>query len=172
MPATNINGSQTVFTSRQTLVVYRQFNVPTYPANGYLIAPSTDSTLLTYSAGRVLATYGSDAPSPELEGMLVNWDPSSSVTSQTIPTHILSDEFTHDLLGVDTTTAATYTATCNRVPCTSLSIGLCLYAGAITEANTATIVTAFYTAYTTTVLGQSSNTLGSQDVITIQSVAV
>ena len=165
MSATNINVSQVAFTSKQTPVVYRQFNVPTYLANGHLIAPSTDATLPLYSAGRILATYGADAPSPELVGMLVNWDHTSAVVSQTKPTHILSDEFTHDMAGVDTTTAETYTATCNRVPCTSLSIGLCLYANAITEGNTATVVTAFNAAYTVTVLGQSRNTLDVQNEI-------
>ena len=170
MPATNINGSQRVFNSKQTPVVCSQFNVPNYPANGHLIAPSTDNTLPLYGAGRILATYGSDAPSPELVGMLVNWNPASSVNSQKVPTHILSDEFVHDMPGVNTTTAETYTATCNRVTCTPLAIGLALYANAITEGNTATIVTAFYAAYTTTVVGQSSNTLDTQNVISIQSL--
>lgn len=170
MPADHINGSQQVFNSKQTPVVCKQFNVPPYPADGHLIAPSTDTTLPLYSAGRILATYGSDAPSPELVGMLVNWDPASSVNSQKVPTHILSDEFVHNMPGVDTTTAETYTATCNRVACTPLAIGLGLYSNAIAEGNTSTIVTAFYAAYTTIVLGQSSNTLDTQNVISIQSL--
>jgi len=171
MSATSINGSQTVFTSKQTPVVYRQFNVPTYPADGHLIAPSTDATLPLYSAGRILATYGADAPSPELVGMLVNWDSASAVVSQTKPTHILSDEFTHDMPGVDTTSTETYTATCNRIPCVVIGIGLSLYEDALIAGNTATVKTAFDAAYTVTVLGQSRNTLDVQNVISIQSVA-
>lgn len=171
MVASTINASQRVFQSKQTPVVCTQYNVPRYPANGYLLAPSTDVDLPTYSAGRILATYGSDAPEPEMEGMKVNWDPTSSVASQAVPTDILSDEFVHNLLGVDLTTTETFTATCNRVNCTPLGIGLALYSNAIEEGNTPDIVTAFYAAYTTTVLGESSNTNNTQNVISIQSVA-
>lgn len=171
MPADGILNQNRVYNSKQTPVVYRQFNVPQYPPTGELIAPSTDTTLKTYSAGRILARYGSDAPSPELVGKLVNWNPLSTVVSQKTPTHILSDEFIHDMPGIDTTTTVTFTATANRVECTPLLIGLALFSNAIAAANTATIVTAFNTAFKTAVIGVSANTLDTTNVISIQSTA-
>lgn len=164
-----INLAQGVFNRKQTPVVCTQFNAPTYPSIGSIIAPSTDATLKTYSAGRILATYGNDAPSADLVGTLVNWNPASTVASQKIPTHILSDEFAHDLVGIDLTSTSTATATINRVACTPLLIGLSLFYNAIVSGNTATIVTAFNTAFKTATLGNSRNADSVTKVISIQS---
>jgi hypothetical protein len=170
MSATGINNATKVFKSKQTPVVCLQYNVPQYPSIGALLAPSTDTTLPLYSAGRLLATYGVDAPDPALVGKSVNWDPASAVVSQQTPTHILSDEFVHDLVGIDITNNDTLTATANRVRITPLGIGLGLYLNAITSGNTAAIVTAFNAAFRTIVLGNSSNTLETTQVISIQEV--
>lgn len=166
--AININGAKKVFASKQTLVVYQQGNAPTYRSVSKILAPSTDATLPLYSAGRILATYGADAPSPDLIGCAVNWDPTSAIASQKIATHILSDEFVHDVTGIDITSTLTMTETINRVACTPLGINLSLYYSAIALNNTAAVVTAFNTSFATINLGDTSNTNTADKVISIQ----
>lgn len=165
----NINNQTPQFTSKQTLVVYQQFNAPRYPSVNGVLAPSTDTAWPTYSAGRILACYGSDAPKPELVGAYVNYDPSSTVASQTVPVAVLSAPFIQNLTGLDITSTATMTATLNRVEIAPLLIGTSLYKGALTNANEATIVLAFNASFDIASLGKVKNGMSDDEVITIQS---
>ena len=166
----NINDQQKVFSSVQTLVVYQQFNAPRYPAINVLLAPSTDATLPTYSAGRLLAQYGADAPSADLVGMYVNYDPASAVVSQQKCVAVLSAPFVQDLPGVDVTSTETMTATINRVEVTPLLIGTSLYLSAIENANDAAVVTAFEGAFTLASLGNVNVGMEPTQVVSIQAV--
>ena len=163
-----INNAQFAFKRVQRLVVYQQANAPQYPAPTFILAPSTDTALPTYTAGRLLATYGNDAPNANLIGTLVNWDPASSVASQTIATHVLSDAFVENLPGIDLTNTATATATINRVACTPLFIGLCLQYGYLVESNSTAVMTAFNTDFTVRKIADITNTKVVDKIISIQ----
>lgn len=168
--ALNINNATQQFTSKQTLVVYQQYDAPVYPAVGGLLAPSTDVTLPLYSAGRLLALYGADAPDADLIGTYVNFDPASLVVSQQTCVAVLSAPFVHDLAGLDVTTTESMSATINRVEITPLLIGTSLYMSAINEGNTATIVTAFEAAFTLANLGNIKMGMADTSVVSIQKV--
>jgi hypothetical protein len=167
----NINVSKPAYVSKQTLVVYQQSNAPKYPELEVILAPSTDVNKPTYASGRILAKYGSDAPSAGLVGTYVNWDPASAINSQKVPVAIISSEWAQGLTGVDLTTQITATNTINNVNVSPLTIGTTLYKNAVEGANETAIVTAFFTHFViddlqTIMYGQTKIQL-----ITIQGVA-
>ena len=166
----NINAARNVYTSIQTPVVYQQSNAPKYPELEVILAPSTDVLKPTYASGRLMAKYGSDAPSASLVGTYVNYDPASAVASQAIPVAIICDQFAQVLTGVDTTSTTTATNTINNVNVAPLLIGTTLYQNAIINGNSGAVVTGFnayfiITDLQTVMIGQTATQL-----ITIQGV--
>lgn len=167
----NINASTPAYISKQTLVVYQQANAPRYPELEVILAPSTDLTMPTYASGRLLAKYGSDAPSAGLVGTYVNWDSASAINSQKIPVAIISSEWAQGLTGIDLTTQSNATKTINNVNVVPLLIGTTLYKNAVIDGNEPTVVTAFNSHFViddlqTIMYGQTKIQL-----ITIQGVA-
>lgn len=175
MTAFTIAGGRQAFTSKQVTVLYQQGQNKLYPTENLVLAPSTDTANLTYSAGRLLAVYTeANAPSPQLVGMAVNYDPTSTNADQKICSYVLSDEFANDLMGIDLTTITTATLTTNRVQCAPLLIGAQFMQSAIDNANTSAVITGFNAAFTINVVANvevfvSGGTGATNDnVITIQ----
>ena len=166
-----INSASHAFRSIQTPVVYEQANGPKYPELEVILAPSTDVALPTYSSGRILAKYGSDAPLPALVGTYVNYDPASAVDSQKIPVAVLSSEFAQGLTGVDTTSTATATATLNQVNVAPLAAGIILYLNSLVNANEGAVITAFESYFTIITLESIMMGQTSCPLISIQGVA-
>lgn len=144
----SINNSIPVFNYKQILVEYSNGNGYPYPRDSGILAPSTDTTTPLYSSGRLLAQYSvADAPSPELAGAYVNYDPASTKASQKICVGIIPTGY-NNLTGINVTTTDTKTATINNINVVRLLSGVTLYQATIIAQNSAAVVTGFNTAFT------------------------
>lgn len=170
MGAININVSEPAYTSSQTPVVFQQQNAPKYPELEVILAPSTDTNMPTYSSGRIMAKYGSDAPAG-LQGTYVNYDPASSVNSQKIPVAIICDEWALGLTGVNLTSEVTATNTINTVNVCPNLIGQVLFLNAIVNGNEAAVVTGFNAYFNITTLQNITVGQTITQLISIQGVA-
>jgi len=146
--AFEINNSVTAFNYTQVLVEYSNGYGYPYPRDSGILAPSTDSARPLYSSGRLLAKYSvADAPSPELAGAYVNYDPASTKVSQKTCVAIIPTGY-KDLTGVNVATADTETATINNINVVKLLAGVTLFEATIIAQNSAAVVTGFNTAFT------------------------
>jgi len=167
----NTNSYKEVYNGKQRLVVYSNGNIPYVPLTNVVLAPSTDTLRPLYNAGRIMAIYGSDAPNAAYEGMAVNFDPASAVTSQTIPVGVLADPFAQDLTGIDLTSATTATATINRVNISKFLVGGSLYwYNTLLQENSTAVMTGFNAYFVTDVVTQAYLGTTQSNIIAIQGV--
>lgn len=113
------------------------------------LAASTDVTKPFYSAGRLLAKYDANAPTPDLVGYYVNYDPASSNPDQAVCVAAIADGFLN---------VAGYDASTQPIPplvsVVTLLIPTTYYRSTLVSANTPAVVIGFYASFTVGVVGQ------------------
>lgn len=163
-----IYGGKQVFSSSQTILLYQGVYAPLYPVILGLLAPNTSGEL--YKTGSLLAKYGANAPTPNLQGAFVNYDPTSSNADQAICVGAVSGQFVGGVVGTDVTNIDTATETYNRVNVALFNIGMQLYENALSLNNTTAQMTGFNNTYKVNVLDTCLANGGQTNVITIQGV--
>lgn len=111
-----VASNPTVFTVKQRQIIYTQGGL--LPANPYTNGSLAPSTAIdpTYKTGTLLAKYGANAPTPDLVGTYVNYDPASLNDDQKVCVGLIAQgEFINGISGVVLTTPTTTAATINAV---------------------------------------------------------
>lgn len=173
-----INGSP-VWEADQTLVMYlgQGDNPASYPRIREILAPIVDSenpTRTLYHAGNLLARYGTNAPSPELVGTYVNFDPASSNADQKICIGVLVEPMANNMVGIDTTNAETATQTINRVEIvlfgneTTGIRNIKMYEKALTDNNSAAVITGFKAQFSIVTITTTYYKMDLTNVISLQ----
>jgi hypothetical protein len=139
-----VKNSSKIFDNIQTLVLYQNGSGYLYPLDSGILAPSTDLTRPTYSAGRLLAQYTTVPPTPALQDAYVNYDPASSNADQAKCVAIIPTGY-YNLTGLNNTSTSTATDTINNINVARLLAGVQLFYATIVAQNSTAVVTGFNT---------------------------
>jgi hypothetical protein len=136
-----MNSAVKVFQNQQWNVIYEQFNAPQYPNQYGLLNAPLDGT--AYTSGRLLAQYtAANAPSPDLVGTYINYDPAGTTAQQTLSA-IIAEQWVNDYEGIDFTTPETIARTFRNIQVAPLLIGTTLYFNTLEANNSVAVITGF-----------------------------
>lgn len=108
---------------------------------GQLVAST--ATVPLYYTGTLLAVYGANAPSPDLVGWYVNYDPASSNADQAVCVGAVAGEFVSGVTGATLTNPTTVGQTYNAVNVIKFTIGTTYYRNVLVANNTTAAMTGF-----------------------------
>lgn len=164
-----IQGATNQWTNKQWNVIYEGSNAPVYPQVLGTLVKATDGS--TYYSGRILSIITvAHATNPDLVGMFLNYDPTSSNPDQLVPTHVISDQWVNGVYGLDDTNQTTQTNTYNQINVSPFLIGTTFYYKTLTDQNPAGVITGFNAYYKEATITNIQLNGAECPVITIQGV--